>query len=40
MMGGYGMMLGFGMFIPLFFIGLVIYVALKLFNGSYSIRSK
>lgn len=39
MMGGYGMMSGFGMFIPLLLIGFVIYVALKFSNGSYSIRS-
>ncbi|GAA3653914.1 SHOCT domain-containing protein [Asaccharospora irregularis] len=40
MMGGYGMMSGFGMFIPLLLIGLVIYVAFRLSNGSYSIRNK
>ncbi|GAA3650573.1 SHOCT domain-containing protein [Asaccharospora irregularis] len=40
MMGGYGMMSGFGMFIPLLLIGFVIYVAFRLSNGSYSIRSR
>jgi putative membrane protein len=39
-MGGYGIMSGFGMFIPLILIGFVIYVAFRLSNGSYSIRSK
>ena len=40
MMGGYGMLSGFGMFIPLLLIGFVIYVAFRLSNGSYSIRNR
>jgi len=39
MMGGYRMMSGFGMFIPLLLIGFVIYAAFILSNGSFSIRS-
>ena len=37
MMGGYGIMAGFGMFVPLLLIGLIIYIAFRLSSGNYSI---
>lgn len=40
MMSGYGMMAGFGMFVPLLLIGLIIYIAFRLSNGNYSIGNE
>jgi len=40
MMGGYGMMSGFGMFIPLLLIGFVVYAVFRLSNGNYSTKIK